>query len=332
MKHRIVFLLLVLMLGAAGSARAATLTIYSRLDYAPAVARAFTAKTGVAVRIRRPPPIGLADRIRREGSHPRWSLAWFAGTATATALDAQELLAPNLPVPPDLSATARGLVPADRSAIPTGIELGGILLLAGHTPFTPPADWADLAAPSYRGLIGMADPGTDDAAWGGLASLLATDGWPAGKLFVTRLKADGLHIYSTSADTIAALRSGAIQLALVHSAIGFHVATRIDSSLKLAIPQPAVLMPILIVMPRGIAAVQRQAAEAFIAFVDSAAGQKAALAQNDMDTPFWPVTSTETPSSLPPLAGIETRPPTMITPYAGAAIAWFARDIVGHGL
>lgn len=325
-------LVLALMLAAVMPARAASLTIYSRLDYAPAVARAFTAKTGTKIRIRRPPPTGLADRIRREGDHPQWSLAWFTGTAVSTELDAQGLLARDQPLPTGLSATARGLVPADRSAIPTGIELGGILLLAGNAPFAPPARWLDLAKPAYRGLVGMADPATDDAGWGGLASLLASAGWPGGQPFIRQLMGAGLHIYRHTADTITALRSGAIQLALVRSAAGFHVATRIDRSLKPVIPKPAVMMPVMIVMPRDIGKAERKAAEAFIAFADSPAGQKAALGQDDMDSLFWPVIAVAAPPGLPPLAAIGARSPAAVAPDPGTAIAWFARDVVGPGL
>ncbi|HQT60186.1 MULTISPECIES: ABC transporter substrate-binding protein [unclassified Acidiphilium] len=331
--RRLVPLVLACLLGAPFAARAATLTLYSRLDDAPAVARAFTAQTGIAVRIRRPPPTGLADRIAHEGSHPRWALAWFTGTPTAIALDARGLLARHLPVPAGLSPRAAALIPPDGSAIPTGLELGGVLLMPKSAPFAAPAHWQDLLAPARRGLAGMADPGLDDAAWGGLASLLAAQGWPAGRGFVKALRGAGLHIYASTSDTVAALRSGAIQLALVRSAVAFHIASRVDSSLETVIPAPAVLMPSLIVMPRHLEPAVRHAALAFIAFACSPAGQRAALAADDMDSSFWPVNAAvPPPPNLPDLAGLAPRDPRAIATDPLPAIDWFAREMVGSGL
>lgn len=329
---RITTLAFALTLLGCGTAHAAKLTIYSRLDYARAVAHAFTAKTGIAVRVRRPPPTGLADRIAREGTNPQWSLAWFYGTPTAASLDARGLLARHLPVPAALTKMARDLVPEDGSAIPTGVVLGGVLLMSKTAPFAPPSRWADLIAPAYHGLVGMADPQTDDAAWGGVASLLAQDGWPGGKPFVTTLKTAGLHIYARTRDTISALRNGAIQLALVRSSAAFHAAGRVDTSLKVVIPSPAALMPAFLVMPSHLPAAERKAAESFIAFADSPAGQAVALGTNDADSDFWPVADTAVPKALPVLGTLDAKAPAAITTDTALVIAWFERDIVGSPL
>ncbi|CAG4904305.1 unnamed protein product, partial [Acidocella sp. C78] len=236
-------------------------------------------------------------------------------------------------VPAGLSPRAAALIPPDGSAIPTGLELGGVLLMPKSAPFTAPAHWRGLLAPSRRGLTGMADPGMDDAAWGGLASLLAAEGWPAGRGFVTALRGAGLHIYASTADTVAALRSGAIQLALVRSAVAFHIASRVDPSLDAVIPAPAVLMPSLIAMPQHLDQALRQAAMAFIAFACSPAGQRAALAADDMDSSFWPVNAAVSPPpGLPNLAGLAPRDPHAIAANPLPAIAWFAREMVGSGL
>lgn len=326
---RIASLVFALVLTFCGTARAAGLTIYSRLDYAGAVARAFTAKTGIAVRVHRPPPTGLADRIAREGAKPEWSLAWFYGAPTATFLDERGLLARHLKVPAGLSDAARALVPADASAIPTGIVLGGVLVMAKAAPFAPPVRWRDLTAPAYRGLLGMADPATDTAAWGGIASLLASDGWPGGKPFVVALKAAGLHVYATGQSTIAALRTGTIQLALVRSPIAFHAAAEPDAGLQVVIPAPAVPMPALIAMAPRLPQATRQDAEAFIAYATSPAGQAVARGTDNADSAFWPVVDGAAPVTLPPLDGLETRPAAALDGHAAAAVAWFEHDIVG---
>lgn len=322
-----------LALGAAGTARADTLTLYSRLDFAPAVAKAFTAKTGIQVRVHRPPPAGLRARIIAEGHHPDWSLAWFYGRAMATDLDKRGLLARHLTAPAGLDADGRRLMGADGSAIPTGIVLGGVLLVAKAAPFASPAAWADLTRPAYHGIVGVSDPVTSEQAYGQVAGLLASaGGWDSGKEYLRTLKADGLHIYADTATTIAALRSGAIQLAIIRSSAAYQVANQIGAALRVIVARPVPVMTSVIVMAKGLTGRRRADARAFIAYVNSPAAQAIRMRDGGADADYWPVTAAPPPPGLPPLASLGAQDSTPVNVSPLTLAGWFERVIVGHSL
>ncbi|MDD2875898.1 MAG: extracellular solute-binding protein [Acidiphilium sp.] len=324
---------LALWLFAPHPARAATLTLYSRLSFAPAVTQAFTTKTGIKIRLRRPPASGLQSRIIAEGDHPVWSLAWFDGAATATILDHHGLLAHHLPNPPDLTPLGQSLTSADGAYVPTGVTLAGVLVAPKAAPFAPPGTWDALNDPAYHGIIGMNDPATSEQSFATLANMLhAAGGWTAGQPYVEALKRNGLHIYTETKITLAALRSGAIQLAIVRSAAAFHYATDIDPSLRVIIPQPTAIMPSVIVMAKGLTGTRRADAEKFIAYVNTATALKIGMTQGGIDADFWPVTtSTPPPAALPSLTSLSPHvlDPAQWGTSRHAIIAWYATEIVG---
>ncbi|MGC9269084.1 ABC transporter substrate-binding protein [Acidiphilium sp.] len=312
---------------------AAGLVVYSRLDFVPAVVRGFTRESGIAVRVRRPPAFGLQSRIIAEGQHPRWTLAWFDGASNADHLDRRGLLARHLPQPAGLSAVAAGVTSADGAYVPTGIGIAGVLVMAKSAPFAPPATWRDLTDPAYHGLIGMNDPATSEQGFGAIASMLhAAGGWPAGQAYFAALKADGLHIYRDTATTLAALRSGAIQIAIVRSSAGLHYSVDLDRSLRVVVPQPASELPSVIVMARHLSKAQRRDALRFIAYVNSPAAVGIALRQGGDDAPFWPaVSAMAAPATMPDFASVSpvSLDAARLASVQPAIVAWFVRSIVG---
>lgn len=300
------------------TAQAETLTLYSRLTAAPAVVRAFTKKTGIEIRLRRPPATGMRARIIREGNRPRWALAWFYGVATAISLDHRGLLAHHLPVSRNLTPRAATLTSPNGAYVPTGITIAAVLLAETSAPFAPPKTWSDLANPAYHGLIGISDPATSEQNFATLTGIMnAAGGWPAGKAAFETLKTDGLHIYADTRTTITALRSGAIQLAIVRGSVAGRY-----PALQTIIPQPATLLPSVIVMAKSLTGRRRADATKFITFVNSAAGQKI----TDTGTGIWPV-ATE-PSSLTTLAPIALGS-NLSGRRRGRIMRWFSNKIVG---
>jgi iron(III) transport system substrate-binding protein len=310
------------------------LTLYSSLAYAAPVARAFTKATSIPVRVVTAPGADLLAHIMAQGAHPRWSLAWFNDAASAVTLDHAGLLAHHLPLPPDLTKLGKALTSPDGAWVPTGLTLAGILVAAANPYLTPPDHWAALTGGAYHGIIGMDDPQLTRATFAALAGLLqANGGWPEGKSFMSNLKHDGLHIYADDADTLAALRSGAIQLAIVNSSVATDYAQTRDRSLRLAYPRPVFAMPSLIVMARPLPTKRQAAALRFIAFVNRPAIQALRMRAGG-DGWYWPITSQPAPpTGLPPLASLDVR--ILDARYWGRLqpriIAWFNRRIVGPG-
>jgi len=311
------------------------LVLYSALDYGPAIAKAYTAKTGVPVRIIDLSTGALLARITAEGSHPDWTLAWFDGDTAAVSLDHVGLLAHDLSPPDDLTALGHSMLPRDGAYVPTGFTLAGVFISARHTKFVAPSTWAELVAPAYHGVIGMNDPSISGPTFPALAGMLeSSGGWPAGKNFIETLKADGLHIYAKNRTTLAALRTGAIKLAIVQSSAAIHDADTIDHDLVVTFPHPAYVLPNVITMANGLTPPRRQEAQRFIDFVNSPAAQAIRKQDGSGDSYYWPVTSGVAPhAGLPPLASLDLA--TLDASHWGALqntiTAWFAQHIVGAG-
>ncbi|MCF3945915.1 extracellular solute-binding protein [Acidiphilium sp. AL] len=207
--------------------------------------------------------------VTAERGHPRWSLAWV-NTA-------------GRPISPQFAG-----------------QPAAVFVVPGTTTFPPPARWADLSAPAYRGTIGMADPSVSVSDYPVLAAMLdSAGGWPAGKGFIATLQRNGLHIYATDRATLAALRSGAIQLAIVRPDAAAIYAGTIDKSLRVIVPRPAYAIQTTIVMAKTLTGQHRAAAEKLIAYVNSAAPSKPLI--------------TSTPTRRPAIA------------------AWFVKTIMGSG-
>ena len=329
----ILIVIAVLLLWPTGSGN--TLIIYSGLDYGPQVAAAFTHKTGIKVKIIRLSTGSLLARISAQGHHPDWSLAWFDGATAAVSLDRAHLLARDLPEPTNLTRLGQTMLPANGAYVPTGCTLAGVFITPRAATFAPPRHWSDLTRPIYHGLIGMNDPSISGPTYPALAGMLkSAGGWPEGKPFIEALKADGLHIYAKNDATLAALRSGAIQIAIVQSSAALHFADSIDQSLRVSFPHPAYLLPNVLVMAPGLKPTLRTDAIRFIAYANSPAAQRIRTSQNDGDAYYWPIIRGAEPrAGMPPLASLDVA--TLNARRWGRAqnsiTAWFAKRIVGAG-
>ncbi|OYW09027.1 MAG: iron ABC transporter substrate-binding protein [Acidiphilium sp. 37-67-22] len=153
-------------------ASTAGLVLYAALDYAPAMGKAFTKKTGIPVRVIRLSTGALLARITAEGNHPDWDIGWFDGATAAVSLDQAGLLAHGLRPPVQLTATGRAMLPPDGAYVPTGFTLAGVFVMNKSSPLPPPTTWDDLAAPPYHGVVGMNDPAISGPTYPALAGML----------------------------------------------------------------------------------------------------------------------------------------------------------------
>lgn len=308
------------------------LVLYSALDYGPAVAKAFTEKTGIDVTVVDVSTGALLAKVSAEAHRPAWSLVWFDGDLAAAALDKAGLLAthtvPTLP----WTALGRSLISGDGSYTPTGLTLADAFTYHPATLPQPPSHWQDLLAPAYRGAVGMNNPAISGPMYPMLAGMLSqAGGWPAGQSYVLALKANGLHVYAKNANTLAALRASDIKLAITQSSAAWYVAAQ-DPSLKVALPDPAFALPSIIAVAPGLSRAQQAAAQRFIRFVMSPEIQKLRMAQGEGDGYYWPLTNNVQPrKSLPPLATLSvTRLPAGDWgPRESRVNSWFSKAVLG---
>src|SRR5258707_9993069 len=83
-----------------GAAQAETLVIYHALDFVESAAKAFTAKTGIEVKLVEQGSTGeVLGKISAEGNNPQFDLVWIEGSAGVGCLGAAGILQalPDLP-------------------------------------------------------------------------------------------------------------------------------------------------------------------------------------------------------------------------------------------
>ena len=307
------------------------LVLYSAVDYGPQVAAAFTRQTGIPVHVIDLSTGALLAKISAEGHHPAWTLAWFDGDMAAAALDASGLVerhsVPTLP----FTALGRSLVPADGSYTPTGLTLAGAFTYHPAAFATAPSRWQDLLSPALAGAVGMNNPAISGPTYPILAAMLAqAGGWPKGRGFVTQLIGAGLHDYTKNANTLAALRSGEIKLALTQSSAAWFVAAR-DPSLRVEVPNPSFALPSVIVVAKGLSARTSRAVARFIRFASSPKIQKLRMMKGNADGYYWPLIKGITPlHHLPSLASLHVvhLDPQVWGPRESQINAWFSAQVM----
>ncbi|MDR5726751.1 MAG: extracellular solute-binding protein [Terriglobia bacterium] len=307
------------------------LVLYSAVDYGPAVADAFKRQTGIDVTLVDISTGALLAKVSAEGRRPHWSMIWFDGDLAAAALDAAGLLAPhtvpNLPWTP----LGRSLIPADQSYTPTGLTLAGAFTYHPAAISNPPLHWQDLLASSYRDAVGMNNPAISGPVYPMLAGMLdQAGGWPKGRDYVLSLKANGLRVFTKNANTLAALRSNDIKLAITQSSAAWYVAAQ-DPSLKVVLPDPSFALPSVIAVAPGLSPEMNAAVERFIRFAMSPEVQRLRMAKGEGDGYYWPLTTDVQPRhSLPALSSLSVTqlPAEVWGPRENRINAWFSKAVL----
>lgn len=310
------------------------LVLYTGLDYGPAVAAAFTKKTGVKVNVVRLSTGSLLARIVAQGQHPDWDLAWFDGATAAASLDQAHLLEHGLPAPAKLTKLGESLVSPDGSYIPTGLTLAGVFISDPSRLANPPTTWSDLLTPAYKGQVGMNDPSISGPTYPMLAGMLDNaGGWPQGQSYVLGLKANGLHMFAKNDATLAALKSQAISLAIVQSSAAVFYAAH-HPGYHVTIPSPAYTLPNVMVEAAGLSARRKQEAARFMAFAMQPDIQALRQAKGDADGYYWPITE-GAPAPLPGLPDLATLNTMKLNPVSWGKLedrinGWFAKVMNGE--
>lgn len=310
------------------------LVLYSAVDYGPEVAKAFTRATGIPVTATRLSTGALLARISAEGKRPAWSVAWFDGNEAAAALDRAGLLArhvvPSLP----WNELGKRLLPEDGSYTPTGLTLAGAFTFDSKQLANPPGSWADLTRPGLKDAIGMNNPAISGPMYPMLAGMLSQGGgWPQGKTFVMALKNNGLRVYPKNTNTLAALESGDIKLAVTQSSAAWYRAAG-DPSLKVIVPKPSFALPSVMVISADAPPDIKKKAERFIRFAMSKKIQEMRIKKGEADGYYWPLT-TDAPApikALPALDSLQVKilDPNVWGPLEPTVNQWFSEAVVGQ--
>jgi iron(III) transport system substrate-binding protein len=256
------------------------LILYSAMSYSQPVADEFTRATGVPITVVELTTGNLLARVAAEARHPSWDIAWFDGDMAAAGLDDAHLLAKGITPALHWTTQGRELLPRDGSYVPTGFTLAGVFVSLGSIPDMPHR-WQDLL--TVRGCVGMNNPSISGPSYPILVAILnESGGWPAGKRFIDKLKARCFETFTANNDTLAALRSGAIRVAIVQSSAAWSLRAR-DNRLVVSVPRPAYVLPSVIVEPRTASSQTRATVRRFIAFAMSDRIQHLRMLQGGSD-------------------------------------------------
>jgi iron(III) transport system substrate-binding protein len=318
----------------ASAAAAATvpLVLYSAQGYDSAMSKAFTKATGIPVSLDDNSTGPLLTQIEASKNNPKWGLLWVDGATAFAGLDTQGLLLKGFEPSVSWNALGKASVPADKSYVPTGVTIMGIVAYNKSKVPNPPTTWQSLLSSTWKGQVGMNDPSQSGPTYPLIAGVMNyLGGVSAGEKYFSTLKSNGLVIHPTNGPTLQALTSGQINLALVQSsaAIG---ATFTDKNIGIEYLNPATLLPSALGIDAKAPAAEQAEAEKFIEYVLSPAGQKVMQSGDPTgDSLYYPVLNGVSPlPSLPSLASVKTQTINPYTwgPQEATINTWFDSNIV----
>lgn len=309
------------------------LVVYAAEGYDQAETQAFQAVTGVPTELVDHSTGTLLAKISAEANNPQWGVFWSDGAESYAALDRQHVLLrgfePNTGALNSLGAT---VVPADKSYIPTGLTIAGAVIYNSTVVKHPPTSWTQLLESKWNGAVGMNNPAISGPTYPFVAGMMSQlGGVQKGEQFFTRLKHNGLHVYSTNKVTLNALLNGTIKLAIVQNSAGIGLQFKAPQ-LRVAYPSTVSLLPGVIGIDAKAPPQEIAEAKQFADFVYSKKGQAIQLSGDPQgDSLFYPVVKGTTPlPQVPNLASIPTQNPNpaLWGPRETSIDQWFTNNIV----
>jgi iron(III) transport system substrate-binding protein len=317
---------------ASGASANVPLVVYAAEGYDTAEGKAFQKATGIPTQVDDNSTGPLLTQIEASKNNPKWGLLWVDGPTAFAGLDDEGMLLKGFEPNVKWNSLGSQSVPADKSYIPTGVTMMGIVAYNKNKVPNPPTTYQALESSQWKGEVGMNDPSQSGPTYPLIAGVMNyLGGVSAGEKYFTALKANGLVINPTNGPTLQALTSGRINLALVQSsaAIGAQLS---DKNIGLEYLDPATLLPSAIGIDAHAPAQEQKEAEEFVNFVFSPAGQHVMQTGDPTgDSLFYPVIQGENPlPALPPLSSVKTQTINPYTwgPQEGTINDWFDSNIV----
>jgi iron(III) transport system substrate-binding protein len=292
-----------------------TITLYNgqHEQTADALINAFTAQTGIKVKVRNDDEDVLAQQIEQEGAASPADVFYTENSPALEELSGKGLLAP-------VDAATLQAVPSQYSS-PQGDWLGvsaRVSMLVYNTDSLPkdqlPTSIMDLADPKWSGKLALAPGETDFQPI--VTSIVKAKGEAAALTWLKAVKANGSsHDYPDNETIVAKVNSGDIQIGLINNYYWYRLqaqlggADKMHSALATFAPQD----PGYIVNVSGagiIKASKHQAdAQKFLAFLASTKGQQTMASSDSFE---YPVIAGVTPAdNQAPLASLQPYPMTI---------------------
>jgi iron(III) transport system substrate-binding protein len=314
------------------------LVLYAAVGYDSAVAKAFTKKTGIDVKVVDDSTGPLLTKISAEKNNPQWSMLWVDGDTAFSSLDQQGLLSPYTPKAA-YTAAGTAVVPADGSYTPTGTTVMAALIYNAAKASAVPTSYDDLLTKAYQGKVGMNDPAQSGPTYPFIAGLMnqlggTSGGVKAGEAYLTKLKANGLTVFPTNGDTLHALETGQIDYGLIQSSAALGEIAKVKASAtfqpKVVYLPKSTLLPTAIAIDKGASATQQAEAKQFIDYVVSPEGQKVMQGADPAgDSLYWPVVDGVSSASGVPAfpADYQRIDPVFWGPLQAQVVSWFDSNI-----
>ncbi len=193
------------LIAAAGAARADEITVYSAgpAGLAKGLAKGFTKKTGIEVKLYQATTGKVMARIAAERANPHVDVLVSASWSSAVDLKKRgDLMAYTSPNAAKVPAALK-----DSHYVAQGAA--ALALVWNSKSGKPkPSDWWDLAKPDYKNAVTMPDPASSGAAYGLIEGLIAAKGDAAWDLFKA-LKTNGMIVPGPNAKALNPVLQGA---------------------------------------------------------------------------------------------------------------------------
>jgi iron(III) transport system substrate-binding protein len=315
-----------------GSSKPVPLVVYSAQGYDSAMVEAFQKATGIPTKLIDDSTGPLLARVQAERANPQWGVLWVDGDEAFATLDRQGMLVRQFQPQVNYTAAGKAVVPADGSYVPTGLTVTAAVVYDQSRTPKPPASWQELLSPTWRGAVGMNDPSVSGPTYPFVAGLFAGLGGAAqGEGFFSALKGNGLHVFKTNADSLHALQTGQIRVALIQSSAGIAAGLKAPQIKTTYLPKVTSLPSVIGISAKAPEKVQQEA-KRFASFVLSAEGQRVMLSGDASgDSLYWPIVSGVSPPAR--LGSLDSVPTQAIDPYRwgpqeSAINSWFTNAIV----
>ncbi|WP_084700695.1 ABC transporter substrate-binding protein [Streptacidiphilus anmyonensis] len=308
------------------------LVVYSAQGYDQAMVTAFQKATGIPTKLVDDSTGPLLARVQAERGNPQWGVLWVDGDEAFAALDQAGMLVKNFEPNVQLNTAGQAVVPKDKSYVPTGLTVTAALVYDASKTANPPTSWQDLLSPAWKGAVGMNDPAVSGPTYPFVAGMFNQLGGDSqGEAFYSSLKSNGLHVFQTNGDTLHALQTGQIKVALIQSSAGIAAGIK-DKNIKTTYLPKVTSLPSVIGIDGKVSAQEQAEAEKFASFVLSPKGQEVMLTgDRNGDSLYWPIVQGVTPDpELPALASVPTQAidPYVWGPKEGTVNTWFTNTIV----